>query len=154
MSEDRAVNQDTDLLADSPFAGDLDTDLKAAPARRRLPGAALFLAAGVVAVGGFIGGVYMEKGNGDTSGARPSGGQMPGGGQPAGGRPQGPMPGMPSGSGGQGRQGMSSGTISKIKDGVVEVTTPDGKTVEIKTGDSVLLRPQTQSPAPTQGAQQ
>ncbi|APU43407.1 hypothetical protein [Streptomyces sp. TN58] len=151
------MNQDTDLLAGSPFAGDLDADLKAAPARRRLPGVALFLAAGVVAVGGFIGGVYVEKGTGDTSGARPSGGQMPGGDAAAGNRPQGRLPGATGeggGGGGQGRQGMSSGTISKIKDGVVEVTTPDGKTVEVKTGDSVMLRPQTQSPAPTQGAQQ
>lgn len=159
MSEDRAVNQDTDLLADSPFAGDLDTDLKAAPARRRLPKTALFLAAGVMAVGGFIGGMYVEKGAGDTAGTRPSGGQRPGGDPAAGGGPaaggrQGQMPGMTGGGGGQGRQGMSSGTISKIKDGVVEVTTPDGKTVEIRTGDSVVLRPQPQSPSPTQGASQ
>lgn len=155
MSEDRAVNPNTDVLADSPFAGDLDADLKAAPARRRPPGVALFLAAGIVAVGGFVAGVYVEKGAGDTSGTRPSGGQMPGGGQMAGGRPQGEMQGMPGG-GGQSRQGMSSGTISKIKDGVVELTTQDGKTVEIKTGDSVMLRSQTQTPtpAPTDGAQQ
>ncbi|WP_314250684.1 hypothetical protein [Streptomyces sp. DSM 40907] len=150
------MNQDTDVLAESPFAGDLDADLKAAPARRRLPGTTLFLAAGIVAVGGFAAGVYVEKGTGDTSGARPSGGQMPGGqmpgGQMPGGRPQGEAQGMPGGSG-QSRQGMSSGTISKIKDGVVELTTQDGKTVEIKTGDSVLLRSQTQSPAPTEGAQ-
>ncbi|MEU8776603.1 hypothetical protein [Streptomyces sp. NPDC048606] len=139
------MNQDTDgndVLADSPFAGDLDAELKAAPARRRLPGVALFLAAGVVAVGGFIGGVYVEKGTGDdTSGARPSGGQIPGGGQMA---PGGQMPGGGGGAGGQGRQGMSSGTISKIKDGVVELTTQDGKTVEIKPGDTVLLRSRTQ----------
>ncbi|MEU7602852.1 hypothetical protein [Streptomyces sp. NPDC041003] len=145
------MNQDTDVLAEPPFAGDLDADLKAAPARRRLPGTTLFLAAGIVAVGGFVAGVYVEKGTGDTSGARPSGGQMPGGQMP-GGRPQGEAQGMPGGSG-QSRQGMSSGTISKIKDGVVELTTQDGKTVEIKTGDSVLLRSQTQSPAPTEGAQ-
>ncbi|MEU8760085.1 hypothetical protein [Streptomyces sp. NPDC048659] len=181
QTPDQAPDQSTDILADSPFSGDLDAALKSAPARRRLPGVALFLAAGIVAVGGFIGGVYAEKGDGSASADRPGGGQsfggqLPGGGgQLPGGRAQGGGSGFPGGGqnggqggggqgsgpgGGQGRQGMSFGTVSKIKDGVVEVTTQDGRTVEIKTGDSVILRPQggvgrgsAPADAPTAGTQ-
>ncbi|TGN81273.1 hypothetical protein E5083_01740 [Streptomyces bauhiniae] len=160
------MNQDTDILADSPFPGDLDAELESAPARRRPPGAALFLIAGIVAVCGFIGGVYAEKGDDTASATRPGGGQMPGGrsqgggsGFPGGGGlGSGGQGGGGQGGGGQARQGMSFGTVSKIKDGVVEVTTQDGKTVEIKTGDSVVLRPQgsgqgsAPASAPTGGA--
>ncbi|MGW1928578.1 hypothetical protein [Streptomyces sp. NPDC001919] len=151
----QSPDRDSDILADSPFAGDIDAELTSAPARRRLPGMALFLTAGIVAVGGFIGGVYAEKGDDTASTPRTGGGQMFGGGQMSGGRPQGAGSGFPGGGqsgggqggggqsgGGQARQGMTFGTVGKIKDGVVEVTTQDGKTVQIKPGDSVILRPQ------------
>jgi len=61
------------LLDIEPLQDDLDTALKAAPGRAR-PGATAFLAAGVIAVAGFIGGVQAHKtwGGEESGGAAPS----------------------------------------------------------------------------------
>ncbi|MCD0448773.1 hypothetical protein LO762_06125 [Actinocorallia sp. API 0066] len=50
----------TAVLAESPFPGGLDDALAARPARPR-PGPTLYLAAGLVAVAGFLGGVQAHQ---------------------------------------------------------------------------------------------
>ncbi|HXA58843.1 MAG TPA: hypothetical protein VNW94_06740, partial [Streptosporangiaceae bacterium] len=58
-----------ELLETSPFAGDLDRELAARPPRRAMPGVTVYLAAGVLLVAGFVGGVQADKqwGSGSTS---------------------------------------------------------------------------------------
>ncbi len=50
-----------DLLDEPPFEESLEEALAAHPPRARLPLVTLCLGAGVVAVAGFIGGVYADK---------------------------------------------------------------------------------------------
>jgi hypothetical protein len=59
--EDLAAS-DEDLLNSSPFEGDLSEELAAEPPpRRRPPSATVLLGAGVLIVGGFLGGVQADR---------------------------------------------------------------------------------------------
>lgn len=119
------------LLDSDPFQGDLDAELEAAPKRSRRPGPTALLVAGVIAVAGFIGGVQAHK----TWGAQES--ASPGGSPPA---------ALGGGQSGQSRQGqggsfggMTSGTVTGVKDGVISVKTSDGRTVRVKTSDGTQI---------------
>ncbi|MEO3784977.1 hypothetical protein ABGB12_16690 [Actinocorallia sp. B10E7] len=125
----RSDDPEETVLDESPFQGDLNTELKAAPKRRR-PGPTTVLVAGVIAVAGFIGGIQAHK----TWGAEESGGAptAAGGGQNGQRSQSGQGPGGSFG-------GMTSGTVAEVKDGVIYVKTSDGKTVQVKTsGDTKI----------------
>jgi hypothetical protein len=69
---------DAELLSSSPFEDDLDDALAAArPQRRSPPGPTLYLAAGILLVAGFLGGVQAQKWSSDDSGS-PGAGRGPG----------------------------------------------------------------------------
>ncbi|GAB2867339.1 hypothetical protein GCM10022221_80150 [Actinocorallia aurea] len=120
----------TDVLEDSPFEGDLGAELRAEPARPK-PGPATYLVAGIIAVAGFIGGVQAHKTWGTeeaSTGGFPSmaSGQRSGNGSGG---------GFGGGFGG----GVTSGTVEKVKDGVITLKTSDGESVEVKTGDDTQI---------------
>src|SRR5690349_9398713 len=69
---------DAELLASSPFDDDLDAELAARPSQRSRPGPTLYLAAGVILVAGFLGGVQAHKWSSDGS-SGPSAGGLAGG---------------------------------------------------------------------------
>ncbi|MXQ65027.1 hypothetical protein GQ466_13375 [Actinomadura rayongensis] len=144
-------SNDADLLATSPFEDDLDDALAAVPPRRALPGPTLYLAAGVLLVVGFLGGVQAQKWNSGTStgtpAAQPGRGAFPGGyggGQGTGARggyggaPGGGFGGAPGAGGGFGG-GLTTGTVTKVSGDTLWVKTPDGKTVKVKTGGSTSV---------------
>ncbi|MDX6739289.1 hypothetical protein [Actinocorallia sp. A-T 12471] len=122
-----APRNGVEVLDASPFAGDLDADLAPRPARRK-PTPAVFLVAGIVAVAGFIGGVQAHKTWGGSDAAT-------GGAPSASGQRQGGF----GGGGGGGLGGVTSGTVTKVKDGVITLKTSDGGTVEVKTGDDTEI---------------
>ena len=69
---------DAELLASSPFDDDLDTEPAARPSPRSLPGPTLYLAAGVLLVAGFLGGVQTHKWSSDGSSGASAGGDAGG----------------------------------------------------------------------------
>jgi hypothetical protein len=139
-----------DLLNTSPFDGDLSEELDAAPKpRRRLPSVTVFLGAGVLIVGGFVGGVQADR----HWGAKPSsnasdllsqfarragqnGGGLGvgalGGGQTGGGR-QGTGTGQ-----GQGGGSGTTGTVKLVDGSTIWVQTPNGL-VRVKTTGSTKV---------------
>ncbi|MEU5876964.1 hypothetical protein [Spirillospora sp. NPDC047279] len=147
-----------DLLANSPFKGDLEAELAAAPRPRALPGATAYLAAGVLLVAGFLGGVQAEKAWSNDDSAIPRAGAYPGaagGNRPYGGGPPGNAFGggqnVP-GNGGQNMPGnggtrgngfggqMTTGTVVKVSGDTVYLRTADGKTVTVKTSGSTEVQ--------------
>jgi hypothetical protein len=148
-------SSDAELLATSPFDDDLDDALAAVPPRRALPGPTLYLAAGVLLVAGFLGGVQAQKWNSDPSPSAQPGrnsGTFPGGkgvggygGQGTGGYgggqgtgARGGYGGAPGAGGGFGG-GLTAGTVTKVSGDTLWVKTPDGKTVKVKTGGSTRV---------------
>ncbi|GAB3682873.1 hypothetical protein GCM10027589_52640 [Actinocorallia lasiicapitis] len=115
MSKSRTRQAD-DALDASPFAGDLATELRPEPRRFTPPRATGWLAAGIVAVAGFLGGVQAHKswGGAETPAA---GVQRP----------------AFNGGGGFGG-GRTIGTVTKIEGGYLYLKTADGTTVKVKTG--------------------
>ncbi|WP_433464961.1 hypothetical protein [Spirillospora sp. CA-128828] len=148
---------DAELLASSPFDEDLDAELAARPQRRSLPGPTLYLAAGIVLVAGFLGGVQAQKWSSD--GSRPSGagglaagpeggrarsgyGGAPGYGGAApgfGGQPGGAMPGGGQGTAPGGGTG-TVGTVTKVVGDALYLRTSSGKTVKVKTSGTTRVR--------------
>lgn len=140
-----------ELLTVSPFAGDLGSDLAAA-APRRMTRSTLFLAAGVVLVAGFVGGIEVQKHWGATASAAtgfPSAGQnrragngTDGSGGTSGGVrgsfPQG-MPGAAQG-GSSGAGGTTLGTVQKISGNVIYLRTVSGQTMKIKATGSTKVQ--------------
>jgi Domain of unknown function (DUF5666) len=138
---------ESDPLSSSPFPGDLDAELAKAPRSRRLPGATVFLAGGVLLAVGFVAGTQTDQhfgqhGSASAQGApaagAPGGGMRGGGGMPgmAGG---GGMPGGrgPMGGGAAGSGGAATGTVQKIDGNTIYVKTANGGTVQVKvTGDT------------------
>jgi len=119
-----------ELLETSPFAGDLDRELAARPPRRAMPGVTVYLAAGVLLVAGFVGGVQADKQWGSGSTSVSSG--LPAG---LGGARSGGRSGFGGGFGGGGFGG-GSGTGRGAGGGnltVGTVTLVDGKTIYVKT---------------------
>jgi hypothetical protein len=146
--------QDADPLATSPFQGDLNAELAARPKRARPAGPTLYLAAGLLALVGFIGGVGADR---TWGGQAPSAATGPGaaaarGGQagPAGaGGPQGQgggrmggggMGGGGMGGGGMGGGGMTAGTVQKISGNTVYLRTADGSLVKVVMNGSTKVR--------------
>jgi hypothetical protein len=144
-----------ELLQTSPFEGDLDRELAARPPRRRLPGATVYLGAGVLVVAGFAGGVQADKhwgnnGNASRTGGLPAaaggfgaGGQGAGGtGQRQAGRP-GALPGgqsagganAPGGAGG----GSTLGTVKLVDGKTIYVQTASGGVVQVRTDGSTKI---------------
>ncbi|MFI1577897.1 hypothetical protein [Embleya sp. NPDC020630] len=154
-----------DILARPPAARDVADEL-AAPPRRRLPALTLALGAGVLLSAGFLAGVEVQKdhaggGTGQSTaqqGANPftartagGGGTQPGAGRPAGGT----TPGAGSGAGSD----LTTGTVKVVDDSFIYVSdsagnivkvktdagtkiqvTRDGRTVDLKPGDTVVVR--------------
>ncbi|MQY06076.1 hypothetical protein [Actinomadura macrotermitis] len=123
---------DAELLATSPFEGDLATELAAAPPAR--PGPALYLGGALLAVAGFIGGIWADKSMSDGESTpqpqRAAGGYAGGGyGGFRGGAPGGSAP-----------AGMTFGTVTKVEKGVLYLTTADGKTVKVSTSGQTAIR--------------
>ncbi|MCW2941731.1 MAG: hypothetical protein JWN00_4716 [Actinomycetia bacterium] len=124
-----------ELLETSPFAGDLDRELAARPPRRAMPGVTVYLAAGVLLVAGFVGGVQADKQWGSGSTSASSGLPAGLGGARAGGRP-GFGGGFGGGGTGGGGFGGGSGTAGGAGGGnltVGTVTLVDGKTIYVQT---------------------
>ncbi len=129
-----SANPATTVLDGDPFEGDLDAALKSAPKRAK-PGPTAYLAIGVVAVAGFIGGVQAHKtwGGEESAAAGPTAMGAPGG--RGGQNGQSPSGGPGGGSFG----GLTSGTVTKIADGVLYVKTSGGETVQVKISDSTEI---------------
>lgn len=121
-----------ELLETSPFAGDLDRELAARPPRRAMPGVTVYLAAGVLLVAGFVGGVQADKQWG--SGSTPASSGLPAGlgGARAGGRP-GFGGGFGGGGGGFGGGSGPGGGAGGGNLTVGTVTLVDGKTIYVQT---------------------
>lgn len=162
--------EDADLLASSPFDDDLDTELVARPSPRSMPGPTLYLAAGVILVAGFLGGVQAHKWSSDgSSGPSPSGvagGEERGrartngyGGPPGASAPQGGYGapgganggpgGAPGGGPGSAANGTGSrpgggsgtaGTVTKVVGSTLYLRTASGETVKVKTTGTTKIR--------------
>ncbi|MFF4240132.1 DUF5666 domain-containing protein [Actinomadura geliboluensis] len=137
----RAPSEDAELLSSSPFADDLDATLAARPQRRSLPGPTLYLAAGIILVAGFLGGVQAQKWSSDGS-ERPAGGFTAG-------RPQGGYGGMPGaqppgnvpGPGGfAGGGDTTTGTVVKVTGNTLYLRTTSGQTVKVATSEETRVR--------------
>ncbi|MEO5874307.1 MAG: hypothetical protein ABIS86_07325 [Streptosporangiaceae bacterium] len=123
-----------ELLANSPFKGDLDAELTPRQPRAKLPGLTLWLGATLIAVVGFLAGTQADQAWGsksdDDASARGNGGlqnrQFPGGDA---GQRQGGVPG-----------GFTAGTITKVEGGLVFLKTADGRTVQVTTNGTTQIK--------------
>jgi hypothetical protein len=145
-----------ELLQTSPFEGDLDRELAARPPRRALPGATAYLAAGVLLVAGFAGGVQADKhwgSDGNAAGnarglpAAAGGlgaGQRPGGlgrqqGAQGGALPGGAAAGGPAAPGGA-TGGATFGTVKLVDGKTIYVQTASGGVVQVTTNGTTKIR--------------
>jgi hypothetical protein len=134
------------LLRTSPFDGDLAEELAAAEPRqdrRRIPSATLFLAAGVLVVAGFVGGVQADKhwgtkqtptGFGRLAGAAGQGGGYPGRGGGTGRR------GAYGQGGGFGQGGFGQGGATGKGNGAAVPGTGTTGTVKLVDGDVIYVQ--------------
>jgi hypothetical protein len=135
---------------DDPDMGFYDDDaaqpadaLPVRPRRKLLTPVSSGLLAVVLVVGGFIGGVQVQKHQGDGPGARSglpaafAARMAQGGGGPAGG-PGTTATGAGTGTAraGGGSGGATAGTVANIKGSTLYVTSADGTTVKVKTNDN------------------
>ncbi|OPC84457.1 hypothetical protein B4N89_29185 [Embleya scabrispora] len=155
-----------DILARPPAARDVADEL-AAPPRRRLPALTLALGAGVLLSAGFLAGVEVQKdhaggGTGQGAaqqGANPFTARTAGGSQPGGGRAAAAPGGATSGAGAGSGSDLTTGTVKVVDDSFIYVSdsagnivkvktdagtkiqvTRDGRTVDLKPGDTVVVR--------------
>ncbi|SNS49563.1 hypothetical protein SAMN05443665_100560 [Actinomadura meyerae] len=159
----QAPSDDAELLSSSPFGDDLDATLAARPQRRALPGPTLYLAAGIILVAGFLGGVQAQKwasdgdgpsgtgpaggfaggrppgGYGGMPGAAGPGGAGPGGQGPGGQGPGGLSPGGPGGFAGGGAD-ATTGTVVKVTGRTLYLRTASGQTVKVATSAKTRIR--------------
>jgi hypothetical protein len=134
------------LLRTSPFDGDLAEELAAAEPRqdrRRIPSATLLLAAGVLVVAGFVGGVQADKhwgtkqtptGFGRLAGAAGQGGGYPGRGGGTGRR------GAYGQGGGFGQGGFGQGGATGKGNGAAVPGTGTTGTVKLVDGDVIYVQ--------------
>ena len=136
------------VLAQAPAgAEDIAAEL-AAPPRRKLPWLTLVLAAGVIAAGGFIGGVEVQKNQTTgTVGAFPGAGSFRSAGGAAGASGFGGFGGFSrNGSGGTGSAGAAGGAGAAAgagaagTDTVGTVKLVDGDTVYVSTADGGIVK--------------
>ena len=142
--EDLDVSSE-ELLSTSPFEGDLTEELKADDRpRRRPPSATLLLAAGVLLVGGFVGGVQADRHWGAANSSDPAAllGQLrrnAGGGTGQGGFGGGQAGGQQAGTGGAPAAGNgTSGTVKLVDGDTIYVQTASG-IVRVKTTGSTKV---------------
>jgi hypothetical protein len=144
-----------ELLQSSPFEGDLDTELAARPPRRKLPGATVYLGAGVLVVAGFAGGVQADKhwgSSGNASGAAQFpgaaggfGGQRGGAGAAGTGQRPGGLAGGLGGAGGGANApggaagGATFGTVKLVDGKTVYVQTSSGGVVQVATNGKTKI---------------
>ncbi|MCO5968157.1 DUF5666 domain-containing protein [Actinoallomurus soli] len=150
-----------DVLSASPFDGDLETELAAAPRARRRLGLTAYLGAGALLAAGFGAGAQVDRHFGDhtttaVQGSRGStGGQLPGGrgtyggGMPGGGRPSDSGDGVSSGTTGTVQKVTGTTIYVKTANGVVQVKVTgktkvrvlrSGKASALKTGTTVTVQ--------------
>ncbi|MYW03151.1 hypothetical protein [Streptomyces sp. SID3343] len=158
-----------DILDRPPTMRDVGDEL-AAPPRRRLPVLTLALGSGALLAVGFLAGVQVQKDHGSTtsaaggaragaSGAAAYGGRAPGGaGQQGTGQQGAGQQGAP-GAAGTASTGVTTGTVKVVDNSFIYVSdssgnilkvktdtgtriqvTRDGKTVDLKPGDTVVVR--------------
>jgi hypothetical protein len=138
------VQDPEEILARAPEGAEDIADELAAPPRRKLPWLTLVLAAGVIAAGGFIGGVEVQKSQGGGSATAPGVGafRTGAGGFAAGGAgfARGGA-GAGSGSGLAGGGGTDTvGTVKLVDGSTVYVSTADGNIVKVTTNGSTKVR--------------
>ncbi|MFK3983967.1 hypothetical protein ACI2K4_26820 [Micromonospora sp. NPDC050397] len=133
--------------------GDLADELAVVAGRRWWNRATVYLAALVLLVGGFVGGVQAQKSYGDPSGVGPgatgrggergaggfagySGGRLANRPGDAGTADGAPTPGSATGEGaaGSGAAQTTTGTVKLVDGGTVYLETPDGTVVTVRTG--------------------
>lgn len=145
-----------DVLGSSPFPGNLDAELAAAPRRAGVSKLTAALGAGVIFVAGVIAGIQAHKvfGGDDDGGGRnavAAGGPRSGGQQGSGqggpgqggfgqGRGQGGFGGGPGGGFGGGFGGGTIGTVSRVDGTTIYVQTMQGETVTVRTGDDTRIQ--------------
>lgn len=143
-----------ELLATSPFPGDLDAELKAAPRRGGVPKLTAALAAGVIFVAGVLVGIQAQRALGGddavrrapvAAGAEGGPRSRPGGPDAAGQGGSGPGGfGQGRGQGGFGPGGgpgtATIGTVSRVDGTTIYVRTPQGGTVAVRTGDDTRIQ--------------
>jgi hypothetical protein len=103
----------------------IDTPAPRRPRRRLLTPVTGALAAVIVAAGGFIGGVQVQKGQDDAPAAGPG----------AGGFPSGMQGGGPPGAAGA-TDAAATGTVEYTRGSVLYVKTGDGNTIKVKVKSS------------------
>jgi hypothetical protein len=130
------MNDDTDVLPRTPSEAeheDLNSAIAHAAPRRWWNRTTLVLVGVVLLAGGFLGGVQVHKRWGTTetasTGASTQSGGFPGG------------AGMPSGGFGQNQQQArpgsgTTGTVTKVDNGILYVRTEAGETVTVRTSDT------------------
>jgi hypothetical protein len=116
-----------ELLDTSPFDGDLSTELAAQPPRRVRPGFTLYLGAGVLVVGGFIGGAQAQK----HWGAQPAASNANALQQAIASRLAGGSAGGGQNGTQQGRSGTGNVTLGTVK-------LVDGKTIYVQTTTGIV----------------
>jgi hypothetical protein len=121
-----------DLAAD-PFSDDLDAELTAR-SPRRASRTTVALAGLVLVVGGFLGGVLVQKNFGATATGTPTGLQT------------GPFRGFNPGGLGRANQNgggsATTGTVKLVDGATLYITTSDGETVVVKTSGTTVVRRQ------------
>jgi hypothetical protein len=152
---------DEDPLSDSPFEGDLAAELAAAPRpRRKVPSVTVLLAAGLLVVAGFLGGIQADKhwganrptdasdilnrlrrgggGNLGGLGGGNSGGGNLGGGNFGGGNLGGGQRGGQAGAGTSASGDATTGTVKLVDGDIIYVQTATG-VVRVKTTGSTKV---------------
>jgi hypothetical protein len=128
-----------ELLETSPFDGDLSTELAARPPRRVRPGPTLYLGAGVLLVGGFLGGVQAQKHWGPQPASSSSANAL----QQAiasrfGGSGTGGQNGTQQGRSGTGN--ITLGTVKLVDGKTIYLQTSTGGVVQVTTDDSTKIQ--------------
>ncbi|MEV5414082.1 hypothetical protein AB0K60_35265 [Thermopolyspora sp. NPDC052614] len=128
----------------SPFGGDLDAELAAAPRRGGMSKLTMALGAGVILVAGVIIGIQVQKTFGGTTGARQSGAVAVGQGGQAGGTGAGQgatgrrSPGQGGFGGGYGN--ATIGTVKRIDGDKIYVETAQGETITVQTSGDTRIQ--------------
>jgi hypothetical protein len=124
-------------LANDPFDDDLADRLQTKAPRKKTPRTTLALAGIVVLVGGFVGGVVVQKNFGTTTTANTPGGTGGfGGGQAGGGTG---ANGAQAGTGAAARN-ATTGTVKLVDGTTLYITTADGSVVTVKTSGTTAVR--------------
>ncbi|WP_141580152.1 hypothetical protein [Actinomadura sp. WMMA1423] len=138
---------DAELLATSPFADDPGPGPAARTPQSPRPGATLYLAAGVILVAGFLGGVQAHKWSSDGSSGAIAGGPEGGrtrtngyGAPPGASAPRGGYGGPPGAPGTAAGGSGTAGTVTKVVGRTLYLRTASGETVKVETTGTTKFR--------------